>query len=792
MSDLSSGRSVRNQLADLHIFVVPEQLWLDKYRTAFNNIALESVSAGFVRVHPETNLHQLRESIEEQLGEDIIPEEFIFLRSVGRCMAVVKENQEHLLRAADFLPPIAYSPEIFLLPGLHEHYAKPGTDSKNVVIATQGHTTAGMSTTHPFQLPMIPPQYATNQHLTAQPSYPTQKRYHGNQEENKRYEDDYQRTQKNDQTRYDDDDDNDDDDGDQNIVDNQDQENKTKYQRESFDEEQVHGQFESQGGRHSDGYHGDSEHRSSGENQDLGLSPRSQKKDHSSVKSKNKKNKQHRAEITIQKENFQPAEATTFQIIQPEVVHSIPFQGPDGVLMAPPTPIPSGRVVASPLPGPRKEKSKAKQDENTSKDSTGKESKTSRGNKKKRKERSKSPQSERDSDKNIKNKDEKRNDQEELTKEYVVPNFEDIEERSRYTQFPSPTKGARSHHPLYESEIDSGIADDLITPPQALNDSFGTKKNNKEFHDILVNGVNSSALDENEELAGQQAFNKGNEGDPHAKDSKTMRGDGKGEQNIAKLSDKDGAGKDGVGKDGKTSHKKTKKTVKKTVKKTDDFDEKLKNLKAVEPPPLQIPDHGDMSLEKDTPSAKDRKHKIVEELRGELRKTKNERVDLEKQRDQKVRKAKSLQTQTLQKRNQAKSIWKKKFFDEKRKTAPLEEQLNRLRYDVEVQHKAIVSYLETNRERDGVRGTQDQEKTPSEKTNQLMLLAKMQNEVEELKHKVEETKMRLASEMKLRDNAQSELKQLREDLLDKKINLTLTKSQKSLLLLSNQENITAQ
>ena len=37
------------QLADLHIFVVPLELWLEKYRTAFNNIALESVSAGFVR-----------------------------------------------------------------------------------------------------------------------------------------------------------------------------------------------------------------------------------------------------------------------------------------------------------------------------------------------------------------------------------------------------------------------------------------------------------------------------------------------------------------------------------------------------------------------------------------------------------------------------------------------------------------------------------------------------------------------------------------------------------------------
>lgn len=322
-----------------------------------------------------------------------------------------------------------------------------------------------MSTTHPFQLPMIPQQYATNQQLTTQPNYPTQQRYHSNQEEDEKDEDDYQRMKKRDQNRYDDDD------NDVNVIDNQEQENKIKYQRDSFDEEQVHGQFENEGrksdGRRSDGYHGDSEHRSSWENQDLGLSPRSQKKDHSSVKSKNKKNKQHRAEITIQKENFQPADATTLQIIQPEVVHSLPVQGPNGVLMAPPTPIPSGRVIASPIPGPRKEKSKTKHDENTNKESTGKESKSSKGSKKKRKERSKSPPSERDSDKNMRNKDDKRKE-EELSMEYVVPSFEDIEERSRYTQFPSPTKSARSHPPLYESEIDSGIADDLITPPQAL------------------------------------------------------------------------------------------------------------------------------------------------------------------------------------------------------------------------------------------------------------------------------------------------------------------------------------
>lgn len=42
----------------------------------------------------------------------------------------------------------------------------------------------------------------------------------------------------------------------------------------------------------------------------------------------------------------------------------------------------------------------------------------------------------------------------------------------------------------------------------------------------------------------------------------------------------------------------------------------------------------------------------------------------------------------------AKNIWKKRFFEEKRKTAALEEQVNRLRHEVDAQHKALMSYLE--------------------------------------------------------------------------------------------------
>lgn len=41
------------------------------------------------RVQPYVSLNYLRDHIEEQLGPEIVPEDYVFLRSVGRCMAVV-------------------------------------------------------------------------------------------------------------------------------------------------------------------------------------------------------------------------------------------------------------------------------------------------------------------------------------------------------------------------------------------------------------------------------------------------------------------------------------------------------------------------------------------------------------------------------------------------------------------------------------------------------------------------------------------------------------------------------
>lgn len=47
------------------------------------------VQSLFVRALPETTVHTLRDEIETQLGFDIVPRDYFFLKSVGRCLAQV-------------------------------------------------------------------------------------------------------------------------------------------------------------------------------------------------------------------------------------------------------------------------------------------------------------------------------------------------------------------------------------------------------------------------------------------------------------------------------------------------------------------------------------------------------------------------------------------------------------------------------------------------------------------------------------------------------------------------------
>ena len=49
-------------------------------------------------MQPYVSLNYLRDHIEEQLGAEVVPEDYVFLRSVGRCMAVVSFLSNKLIK----------------------------------------------------------------------------------------------------------------------------------------------------------------------------------------------------------------------------------------------------------------------------------------------------------------------------------------------------------------------------------------------------------------------------------------------------------------------------------------------------------------------------------------------------------------------------------------------------------------------------------------------------------------------------------------------------------------------
>ncbi|KAL3867870.1 hypothetical protein ACJMK2_040716 [Sinanodonta woodiana] len=108
-------RPPSEQLVDLHVYIVPPDIWREKFNNALNQNINDTVSVGLIRVHPETKVFVLRDEIEQQLGTEVIPREYVFLKSVGRSLTRLKSKQEYQMKAKHFLPPNAYAPEIYLL-----------------------------------------------------------------------------------------------------------------------------------------------------------------------------------------------------------------------------------------------------------------------------------------------------------------------------------------------------------------------------------------------------------------------------------------------------------------------------------------------------------------------------------------------------------------------------------------------------------------------------------------------------------------------------------------------------
>ncbi|CAF1241453.1 unnamed protein product [Rotaria sordida] len=121
---ITTDRPDSSQLVDLHVYIIPKKVWKGVQHLAENEAMDEAISAGFVHVSPNMKIRDLRDSIEQLCGtESYFPRDFIFLRSVGRCLTRVKPRQESELKVKNYRPPQTFAPEIYLLEGRHEDYA---------------------------------------------------------------------------------------------------------------------------------------------------------------------------------------------------------------------------------------------------------------------------------------------------------------------------------------------------------------------------------------------------------------------------------------------------------------------------------------------------------------------------------------------------------------------------------------------------------------------------------------------------------------------------------------------
>ncbi|CAF0842899.1 unnamed protein product [Rotaria sordida] len=127
---IATNRPDSAQLVDLHVYIIPKSVWKNVQHLAQNAAMDDAISVGFVRVPPDMKLQNLREPIERLCRiENDFPRDFIFLRSVGRCLTRVKQTQENELKVKHYRPPLTYASEIYLLEGRHEDYTYTPADS---------------------------------------------------------------------------------------------------------------------------------------------------------------------------------------------------------------------------------------------------------------------------------------------------------------------------------------------------------------------------------------------------------------------------------------------------------------------------------------------------------------------------------------------------------------------------------------------------------------------------------------------------------------------------------------
>ncbi|XP_060058241.1 spermatogenesis-associated protein 1 [Erinaceus europaeus] len=155
-----------------------------------------------------------------------------------------------------------------------------------------------------------------------------------------------------------------------------------------------------------------------------------------------------------------------------------------------------------------------------------------------------------------------------------------------------------------------------------------------------------------------------------------------------------------------------------------------------------------------------------EEIIEQMEQVKEERQYLERIREELIKEVEKLFEQNKLKRCHASDGWKKKYFETKKVTASLEEVLTKLREDLELYYKKLLMQLEAREIKMKPRNLAN----ISDSKNYLIIqITEVQHAIEQLKRKLDNDKIKLLIEVKMRKQAVSELRTLKGDLTQKKI-----------------------
>ncbi|GAA6086720.1 spermatogenesis-associated protein 1 [Tachysurus ichikawai] len=160
-----------------------------------------------------------------------------------------------------------------------------------------------------------------------------------------------------------------------------------------------------------------------------------------------------------------------------------------------------------------------------------------------------------------------------------------------------------------------------------------------------------------------------------------------------------------------------------------------------------------------------------DELLKEIRLVKEERKKLERTRQELLRKGKELLALNRHYRNQARDKWKRRYFDTKKATAPLEETLKNLRQELESFYNKLFQKLQA---RDGRNKQRRAGNLSSTKNDLIIQIMTESYEIDNLKKNIDDAKIKLDTEIKLRNQAASELQALKAELLQKKSQCSFT------------------